>query len=124
MGLKVEALSGTPQDVEWAIDVAGTVFLLQARPITRQATPRVRDDVLWTRRFIGERWPMPATPLGWSLMQPVLEHFIAYPRTQQRYLGGGPPLKLVNSRPYVNVTAFRYLTFKLPGAPPPRFMME
>ncbi len=124
MGLKVEALSGAPQDVEWAIDAAGTVFLLQARPITRQGTPHVRDDVLWTRRFIGERWPMPATPLGWSLMRPVLEHFIAYPRTQQRYLGGGPPLKLVNSRPYVNVTAFRYLTFKLPGAPPPRFMME
>lgn len=124
MGLKVEALSGAPQDVEWAIDASGTVFLLQARPITRPATPHVRDDVLWTRRFIGERWPMPATPLGWSLMQPVLEHFIAYPRTQQQYLGGGPPLKLVNSRPYVNVTAFRYLTFKLPGAPPPRFMME
>lgn len=124
MGLRVEALFGAPQDVEWAMDAAGTVFLLQSRPVTRTATPRSRDDVLWTRRFIGERWPMPATPLGWSLMQPVLEHFIAYPRTQQRYLGGGPPLKLVNSRPYVNVTAFRYLTFKLPGAPPPQFMLE
>jgi len=124
MGLKVEGICGAPQDVEWAVDEQGDVFVLQSRPITRTATPRVRQDVLWTRRFIGERWPMPATTLGWSLMRPVLEHFIAYPRTQQRYLGGGPPLKLVRGRPYVNVTAFRHLVFKLPGSPPPRFMLE
>lgn len=124
LGLKVEALSGEPQDIEWAIDASGAVRLLQSRPITRRTPERPRSDVLWTRRFIGERWSEPATPLGWSLMEPVLAHFIHYPRTQQRYLGGGPPLKLVRGRPYVNATAFRHLAFKLPGAPAPQFITE
>lgn len=124
MGLKVEALLGAPQDVEWAIGADGEVRVLQARPITTTTAPRARKDVLWTRRFIGERWPEPATPLGWSITAPVLEHFIAYPDVQARYLGGGPALRLVRSRPYVNVTVFRHLAFKAPGAPPPGFMLE
>ena len=28
-----------------------------ARPITTRSTPHRRDDVLYTRRFIGERFP-------------------------------------------------------------------
>src|SRR5207249_1552924 len=34
LGARVEALYGTPQDIEWAIDPSGQIFLLQARPIT------------------------------------------------------------------------------------------
>jgi len=124
LGLEVEGVLGEPQDVEWAIDYSGRLLLLQARPITTTGTPRTRKDVLWTRRFIGERWPEPATPLGWSILAPVFEYFVAYPHTQSRYLGGGPALRLVSSRPYVNVTAFRHLAFKLPGAPAPQFMLE
>jgi len=124
LGLKAEGVLGEPQDVEWAIDYSGRLLLLQARPITTTGTPRARKDVLWTRRFIGERWPEPVTPLGWSLLAPVFEHFVAYPQTQSRYLGGGPALRVVHSRPYVNVSAFRHLAFKLPGAPAPRFMLE
>jgi phosphohistidine swiveling domain-containing protein len=123
LGLHVERLLGEPQDVEWA-DEHGRLVLLQARPITAAGTPRTRDDVIWTRRFIGERWPEPATPLGWSLLQPVLDHFIAYPATQAAHLGGGPALRLVDGRPMINATVFRHLAFKLPGAPPPRFMLE
>ncbi len=124
LGLRVERTLGEPQDVEWGLDKQGRFVLLQARPITSGGTPRTRDDVLWTRRFIGERWPEPATPLGWSILRPILDSFIAYPATQAAYLGGGPALKLVNSRPYINTTVFRHLAFKLPGSPPPRFMLE
>lgn len=124
LGLDVERRFGEAQDVEWALDRAGVLHVLQARPITRAAPPRERTDVLWTRRFVGERWPEPATPMGWSLIEPVLSWFIAYPRTQRTWLGDGPAVRLVSSRPYVNVTAFRYLAFKLPGAPPPQFMLE
>jgi phosphohistidine swiveling domain-containing protein len=124
LGLRVERLFGAPQDVEWALDTSGSLHLLQARPITTSASPRVRDDVLWTRRFIGERWPEPATPCGWSLMEPLLSWFIAYPETQNRHLGGGPALRLHKSRPYINASVFRHLTFKLPGAPPLRFTLE
>lgn len=37
---RVEELFGAPQDVEWAIDEGGTVWLLQSRPITASATVR------------------------------------------------------------------------------------
>lgn len=124
LALRIESTFGEPQDVEWALDASGTFRVLQARPITTAGPPRTRDDVLWTRRFIGERWPDPATPLGWSLLAPIFDWFIAYPDTQVRHLGGGPALRLVHSRPYINATVFRHLAFKLPGAPPPRFMLE
>jgi phosphohistidine swiveling domain-containing protein len=123
LGLRVERALGEPQDVEWAREHDGTFRILQARPITRAGTPR-ETSVLWTRRFMGERWPEPATPLGWSLLSPILEWLIAYPETQNQLLGGGPPLKLIAGRPYVNATVFRHLAFKLPGSPPPRFMLE
>ncbi len=124
LGLRVEAALGEPVDIEWAREPDGRFVLLQARPITSLGSPRPRADVLWTRRFIGERWPEPATPMGWSILQPLLDWFIAYPETQAAHLGGGPALRLVDGRPYINATVFRHLAFKLPGAPPPRFMLE
>ncbi len=124
LGLHVERLLGGPQDIEWVQDRAGHFWILQSRPITTlQDLPR-GGAPLWTRRFIGERWPEGATPLGWSLLEPVLNHFIAYAATSARYLGGEPPLRLVGGHPYVNATVFRHLAFKLPGAPPPRFMLD
>lgn len=124
MGLRAESVLGGPQDVEWAVDRAGRPWILQSRRVTaRQELPR-GGATLWTRRFVGERWPDGATPLGWSLVAPVLEHFIAYPQTSGRYLGGDPPLRMVHGHPYVNVTVFRHLAFKLPGAAPPRFMLD
>lgn len=124
LGLRVERVLGEPQDVEWVRDRDGELFVLQARPITASGPPARSDVVLWTRRFVGERWPEPATPLGWSILRPLLEWFVAYPEVQDRFLGGGPALKLVHGRPYVNATVFRHLAFKLPGSPPPAFMLE
>jgi pyruvate,water dikinase len=34
MGLKLAQLHGCPQDIEWAFDAAGDLYLLQSRPIT------------------------------------------------------------------------------------------
>lgn len=34
MALKLEDIHGTPQDIEWAFDASGKLFLLQSRPIT------------------------------------------------------------------------------------------
>lgn len=124
LGLRAEALLGGPQDVEWAIDSAGTLHVLQSRPVTTAHAIRRSGPVLWTRRFLGERWTEPATPLGWSEMKALLDWFIAYPRTSRRYLGGGEPTRLVRFSPYVNVTAFRHLAFKLPGSAPPAFLVE
>ncbi len=124
LALRAEAMGGCPQDVEWALDAAGEPWLLQARPITTTPQPNRSARTLWTRRFIGERWSEPATPLGWSLVRPLLDHFIAYPRTTAAWLGGEPALRLVDGAPYINATVFRHLAFKLPGLPPPRFMLD
>ncbi len=35
-GLRIEALFKGPQDIEWAIDTAGRLFFLQARPLRRE----------------------------------------------------------------------------------------
>lgn len=34
LALRVESHYGTPQDIEWAMDAAGTTYLVQSRPIT------------------------------------------------------------------------------------------
>ena len=47
LGRRVEAHFGAPQDIEWAIDDAGTIWLTQARPITTlYPVPPSRDGAL------------------------------------------------------------------------------
>ncbi|QDZ15922.1 hypothetical protein FPZ11_15090 [Humibacter ginsenosidimutans] len=74
---RVEAEFGSPQDIEWAIDADGTLFLTQARPMTA-----VVDAVewvppgpgLWARNFrIGEWLPEAMTPLFADWIIPQLE---------------------------------------------------
>ncbi|HWR72549.1 MAG TPA: PEP/pyruvate-binding domain-containing protein, partial [Nitrospirota bacterium] len=43
-GLKLEALFGSAQDVEWALDGSGNLFIIQSRPIGGSGTD-VRSDV-------------------------------------------------------------------------------
>ncbi len=124
LGLRVEARQGNPVDIEWALDPAGKLWITQARPVTAGADVRRAGPTVWSRRFVGERWTRPATPLGWSLMRELLEHFIAYPETTRRYLGGDPPTRLLRFAPYINVTVFRHLAFKAPGFAPPHFLIE
>lgn len=74
---RVEAEFGSPQDIEWAIDAGGDLFLIQARPMTA-----VIDAVewappgpgLWARNFrIGEWLPEAMTPLFADWIIPRLE---------------------------------------------------
>lgn len=123
LGLAAERAVGGPCDVEWVRDHDGAFVLVQARPVTTTAIARP-DTVLFTRRFVGERWSEPATPLGWSIVAPILADFVSYPETERRFLGGGPPFRLYEGWPYVNTTIFRHLAFKLPGSPAPAFMLE
>jgi len=61
MALKLEALYRAPQDVEWSLDKAGRLFVLQARPVTGSA--RRSASVVWTNANIAENFPDPVVPM-------------------------------------------------------------
>jgi pyruvate,water dikinase len=69
---------GGPVDIEWAVDQAGQLRLLQARPITALPAASVRWDPPgpggWSRTFrFGEGLGEPPTPLAASWLLPTLE---------------------------------------------------
>jgi rifampicin phosphotransferase len=75
---RVEAHLGYPVDVEWAIDEAGVLWLLQARPITSLPDATVRWEPPgpggWSRTFrFGEWLGEPVSPLAASWLLPVLD---------------------------------------------------
>jgi pyruvate,water dikinase len=133
LGLAAEDLLGGPADIEWTIDREGFIFLVQARPITAvqpgafgaSAQDAFRGrPILWTQRFCGERWPDLATPMGWSLIQPILHHFVEWKDASKGWLDGTEPTQLYRGRPYFNITIFRHLVFRLPGRNPPEVILE
>jgi pyruvate,water dikinase len=69
---QVESWARQPQDLEWAYDQAGSLRLLQARPISQSA--RAQPIVRWTRDNVGEVIPGPVTPLSWSVLDPLGNH--------------------------------------------------
>jgi phosphohistidine swiveling domain-containing protein len=71
--LEAEAHAGQPLDLEWAIDADGTLYWLQARPITTLAadpqaldTPPMQAGDVYTRCNVGEMMPGAISPLTFS----------------------------------------------------------
>ena len=70
LGARVEAHYRAPQDIEWAIDAAGTIWLVQARPITTlfplpAGAPSGDDDLRVYFSFnVAQGVFRPLTPMG------------------------------------------------------------
>ena len=121
LGCVMEIHEGMAVDMEWVISQSDVLYFVQMRPITTTS----RRDVLWTRQFLGERWTIPATELGWSEIEHVMNPLIDYRQTHDKYLGGEKAARLFQYSPFLNATVFRHLLFRLPGvAPMPAFFLE
>ncbi|MDQ6753822.1 MAG: PEP-utilizing enzyme [Actinomycetota bacterium] len=74
LGARAEELFGAPQDLEWAADAAGKIWLTQSRPITTlYPVPEGADPAAGTRVFLcaslAQGLVRPITPMGLALFQ-------------------------------------------------------
>jgi pyruvate,water dikinase len=72
---RCEAASDAPQDIEWAIDSDGKLWLLQSRPITTLAKTTDPEDTLrvWDNSNIAESYGGVTTPLTFSFARRIYE---------------------------------------------------
>lgn len=81
-GLALEAEFGGPQDIEWAFDGSGRLFVVQSRPITavvsiQRAAPTngsVRR-IAWSNANVNENFPRPISPLLYSIASAGYTHY-------------------------------------------------
>ncbi len=105
---RVARWAGRPQDIEWALDAAGQLHLLQARPITTGISPSP-STIHWTRDNVGEILPNPVTPLSWSVLDPLGNRSFAAV-LRRLGIGQAPSSRLLGhfyGRIYFNQTLFQ-----------------
>jgi len=111
-GRRVEAPFGVPQDIEWAIDDSGTIWLTQARPITSlHPMPTSRDGAL--RAFVcfslAQGLTRPITPIGLAAFGVIggsVARLFGIPGPHATDPVAPPPaFRSVGDRVFVDVTA-------------------
>ncbi len=113
LGAQVEAHFGAPQDIEWAIDASGQIFLLQARPITTlfplPADVQFTDEDLRVYLSFGiqQGTYRPFTPMGISTLYLIASGFST--------LVGFPPRDPLSGPRFMTEAASR-LFFDVTGA--------
>lgn len=134
--LKVEAMFGMPQDIEWAFS-GETLYLLQARPITNlpPATSQPPEDELtiWDNSNIIESYSGITSPLTFSFARYVYQHvYIEFCRVigvqekdiEQEANTFRNMLGYVNGHIYYNLLNWYRLLARLPGFKMNRAYME
>ena len=117
---RLEALCGSPQDVEWAWD--GTAcWIVQSRPITTLGDVALNgtEDV-WGNANLKDVIPGLVSPFTWSLMQPQLEGAMRQQYARAGYLvpPERPLLRRFWGRPYFNISLFNEAAYALYGTTP------
>jgi len=127
--------TGRPQDIEWAIDKSGKLWLLQSRPITTLAhTPDPSDPLrVWDNSNIAESYGGVTTPLTFSFARRIYESvyrefcvLMSVPPARIEASDGIFPqmLGLVRGRVYYNLVSWYRVLALLPGFQVNRGFME
>ncbi|HEX2181549.1 MAG TPA: PEP/pyruvate-binding domain-containing protein [Rubrobacteraceae bacterium] len=118
LGARVEAHYGEPQDTEWAIDVGGKLWLLQARPITTlfplPAGAPASDEHprVYFSASVAQGVFRPLTPVGlqtFHLLASGIATLLGYPPHDR--FAGPPPIVDAAGRLFVDVTPALRSTF-------------
>lgn len=114
----IEQVFGHPIDLEWAFE-DGQLRLLQARPITsvRPSDDLTNDDCEWSRTNFKETLPELPSLLSLSFLDRFMDDYILahYRRLGCRIPEGLTSVRVLNGRPYLNVTLFHMLVAQLGG---------
>lgn len=126
---------GRPQDIEWAIDRGGKLWLLQSRPITTLGKrPDPADTVrVWDNSNIAESYGGVTTPLTFSFARRIYEsvyrefcRLMSVPTSRIERADDVFPqmLGLIRGRTYYNLGSWYRVLALLPGFQVNRSFME
>ena len=132
---RCESASGRPQDIEWALDDDGKLWLLQSRPITTLAEIPDPTDTLrvWDNSNIAESYGGVTTPLTFSFARRIYESayrefcvLMSVPRSRIARSDDVFPqmLGLIRGRVYYNLVSWYRVLALLPGFQLNRSFME
>lgn len=132
---RCEKYFGRPQDIEWAIDGSGKLWLLQSRPITTLAALPDPDDTLrvWDNSNIAESYGGVTTPLTFSFARRIYEsvyrEFCRLMSVPADRIGRADDvfpqmLGLIRGRTYYNLASWYRVLALLPGFQLNRSFME
>ncbi|HWP59591.1 MAG TPA: PEP/pyruvate-binding domain-containing protein [Candidatus Acidoferrales bacterium] len=125
LGIKAEAAFGVPQDVEWAFDDQGKLFILQSRPIVfTQCVAAAVDVRIWDNSNIIESYPGLTLPLTFSFARGAYEStfrnealsFLLFKKhLQRRFPIFNNMIGLLDGRVYYNLRNWYEMLSYLPG---------
>ena len=80
LAASIERTFGRPQDIEWAMDAHGTVWIVQARPITvvsgaGSEDPAYECPQVFSNANVNENFPTPISPLLYSIARVGYYHY-------------------------------------------------
>jgi pyruvate,water dikinase len=109
LGRRVEAHFGAPQDIEWAVDADGELWLTQARPITTlHPLPAPSGDGLRVLfcATLAQGLTRPVTPMGLSGIRVLAATAatLAFGTPVADPVAGPPALRTAGGRAFIDIT--------------------
>jgi pyruvate,water dikinase len=118
---RIDDAAAGPQDVEWAVDHEGQLWILQARPATAVPEPPLE---VWDDSNIGENYPGFTRPLTFSLVRRTYQRLFSRAMAEAGVPAGSIAgqhvalarlLGLVRGRLYLNLTSYYAMFASVPG---------